>query len=55
MDTLPPPSNKFEGRQQLELLYVPERILLEDLQEQIATWQSEGDQVIILADMNEDV
>jgi len=33
----------------------PWKKLLQDLQEQIIAWRSEGDQVIILADMNDDV
>jgi len=33
----------------------PKRQILDDLHEQVEQWQSEGDMVIILADINEDV
>ncbi len=33
----------------------PKKKLLEDLHEQVTQWRSEGDSVIIMADMNDDV
>ena len=33
----------------------PRKKLLEDLQVQVTQWQSDGDSVIIMADMNEDI